>query len=62
MVFTYRVPRGREREFSISESEFLWKYKNVVKEIQFHPELSIRKLAKITGASVGTVQSVKTLI
>jgi DNA invertase Pin-like site-specific DNA recombinase len=53
------VYKGRERGSSMSKYEFLTKHKNVVKEVQSHPELSIRKLAKITGASIGTVQKVK---
>ncbi|WP_037322179.1 recombinase family protein [Salegentibacter sp. Hel_I_6] len=51
--------KGRVRGSSMSTEEFLYKYSNVVKEIKNHPDLSIRKLAKITGKSVGTVQSVK---
>lgn len=53
------VYKGRERGTSMSDEAFLEKYKLVVKEINKHPNLSIRKLAKITGVSVGTVQNVK---
>lgn len=53
------VYKGRERGTSISKEDFLEKHKLVVKEINQHPDLSIRKLAKITGVSVGTVQNVK---
>lgn len=53
------VYKGRERGTCMEESEFLDKYKHVVKEIKTHPDLSIRKLAKITNVSVGTVQRVK---
>jgi DNA invertase Pin-like site-specific DNA recombinase len=53
------VYKGRERGSSMSDEAFLNKHKSVVKEINKHPNLSIRKLAKITGVSVGTVQNVK---
>jgi DNA invertase Pin-like site-specific DNA recombinase len=53
------VYKGRVRGSTMNKSEFLSKYSNVVKEIKNHPELSVRKLAKITGASIGTVQRVK---
>lgn len=50
---------GRIRGSSMGEAEYLEKYKNVVKEIKGHPQLSIRKVAKITSVSIGTVQRVK---
>ena len=53
------VYKGRERGSSMSDEAFLNKHKSVVKEVNKHPNLSIRKLAKITGVSVGTVQNVK---
>ncbi|CAM4034419.1 recombinase family protein [Gillisia hiemivivida] len=56
------VYKGRERGSSMSKDEFLTKHKHVVKEVVSHPELSIRKLAKITGASIGTVQNVKKMM
>lgn len=56
------VYKGRERGSSMSEEQFLSKYKCVVKEIDCHPQLPVRKLAKITGVSVGTVQRVKKLL
>ena len=56
------VYKGRERGSSMSEHEFLDKYKNVLKEVKNHPELSIRKIAKLTGVSVGTVQRVKKIM
>lgn len=56
------VYRGRERGSSMSDDEFLEKYKNVVKEVKYHPDLSIRKIAKLTGVSVGTVQNVKKVL
>jgi len=51
--------KGRERGTFMKKAEFLNKYKHVVKEVQSHPELSVRKIAKITNVSVGTVQKVK---
>ena len=55
------IYKGRERGTSMSEKEFLKKYKHVIKEIKLHPDLSLRKLSKLTGASVGTVQKLKKL-
>ena len=54
--------KGRERGTCMNENEFLEKYKHVVKESNNHPYLSIRKLAKLTGVSVGTVQKIKKVI
>ncbi len=51
--------KGRVRGTSMSNEEFLDKYKNVVKEVKTHPELSLRKIAKLAGVSVGTAQNVK---
>lgn len=56
------VYKGRERGSGMDEKEFLDKYRHVVKEIKAYPDLSVRKLAKITQVSVGTVQSVKKII
>lgn len=56
------VYKGRVRGSSMSKKDFLEKHKSVVKEINQHPDLSIRKIAKITGASVGTVQKVRKTI
>lgn len=56
------VYKGRERGTCMNETEFLEKYKHVVKETTNHPDLSIRKLAKLTSVSVGTVQRVKKII
>lgn len=53
------IYKGRERGSGMSEKDFLNKYKHVVKEINNHPNLSIRKMAKITNVSVGTVQRIK---
>ncbi|GHA25559.1 transposase [Salinimicrobium marinum] len=56
------VYKGRERGTCMNEAEFLEKYRHVVKETKNHPDLSIRKLAKITSVSVGTVQRVKKIM
>lgn len=53
------VYKGRQRGSSMDNQELLEKYKHVTKEIKNHPDLSIRKLAKITSVSVGTAQRVK---
>lgn len=57
---TKGIYKGRVRGTSMSKQEFLDKHTKVVREINQHPDLSIRKLAKITGVSIGTVQNVKT--
>lgn len=54
--------KGRERGSSMNDKQFLSKYKSVVKEFENHPDLSIRKISKLTGASVGTVQKVKSFL
>lgn len=59
---TKGVYKGRERGSGMDEKEFLNKYKHVIKEIKSNPNLSVRKLAKITLVSVGTVQSVKKMM
>ncbi|MCX2837269.1 recombinase family protein [Salinimicrobium sp. MT39] len=56
------VYKGREKGTCMNETEFLEKYKHVVKETKNHPDLSIRKLAKLTSVSVGTVQRVKKIM
>lgn len=56
------VYKGRVRGSSMSNDEFLDKYRHVVKEIKNHPDLSIRKIKMLTGASVGTVQKVKSIL
>ncbi|MDT0643317.1 recombinase family protein [Zunongwangia sp. F363] len=56
------VYKGRVRGSSMSKEDFLEKHKSVVKEINQHPDLSIRKLAKITGVSVGTVQRISKIL
>lgn len=56
------VYKGRVRGSSMNQSEFLDKYKHVVKEFNASPSLSIRKVAKLTGVSIGTAQNVKKAI
>lgn len=53
------VYKGRVRGSTMNSEEFLVKYKAVVKEFKNHPQLSLRKIAKLSGVSVGTAQSVK---
>lgn len=53
------VYKGRQRGSSMDTQELLEKYKHVTKEIKNHPDLPVRKLAKITSVSVGTAQRVK---
>lgn len=53
------VYKGRQRGSSMDIQELLEKYKHVTKEIKNHPDLPVRKLAKITSVSVGTAQRVK---
>ena len=53
------VYKGRVRGSSMLREEFLQKYSHVVKEIKAHNNLPVRKLAKISGVGVGTVQRVK---
>ncbi|WP_282017372.1 recombinase family protein [Salegentibacter mishustinae] len=54
--------KGRVRGSTMSDSEFLRKYSHVVKEIQNHQGLSLRKLAKLTDVSLGTVQKISSLL
>ncbi|GGW77195.1 recombinase family protein [Salegentibacter mishustinae] len=54
--------KGRVRGSSMDESEFLEKYSHVVKEIRNHQDLSLRKLAKLTDTSLGTVQKVSQIV
>ena len=53
------VYKGRQRGSSMDTQELLEKYKHVTKEIKNHPDLPVRKLAKITSVSVGTAQRVR---
>lgn len=43
----------------MSEEDFLSKHKAVVREIKANPTLSLRKLAKLSDVSLGTVQRIK---
>lgn len=54
--------KGRAKGSSMKDEEFLDKYKHVVKEIEKHPELSLRKISKLTDTSVGTVHKVNNLV
>jgi len=53
--------KGRVKGSSMNDEEFLNKYKKVLKEIKSHPNLPIRKIAKLGGVSVGTAQKLKKL-
>ena len=53
------VYKGRQRGSSMGTQQLLEKYKHVTKEIKNHPDLPVRKLAKITSVSVGTAQKIK---
>lgn len=54
--------KGRVKGTSASDDEVLNKYKNVVKVIKQHPDLSYRKIASIADTSLGTVQKVKAIL
>jgi DNA invertase Pin-like site-specific DNA recombinase len=56
------VYKGRVRGSSMPREEFLQKYSQVVKEIRANENLPVRKLAKISGVGVGTVQRVKSAL
>ena len=53
------VYKGRQRGSSMDTQQLLEKYRHVTKEIKNHPDLPVRKLAKITSVSVGTAQRIK---
>lgn len=53
------VYKGRVKGSSMSRKDFLQKYSHVVKEIEAYDNLPVRKLAKLSGVGVGTVQRVK---
>ncbi len=53
------VYKGRVRGSSMDKQEFLQKYSHVVKEIEAYENMPVRKLAKVSGVGVGTVQRVK---
>lgn len=52
---------GRVAGAKKTDEKFLLEYKNVVKEVNLNPKLSLRKLAKICEVSVATVVKVKKL-
>ncbi|MDL2141797.1 recombinase family protein [Flavobacterium tructae] len=54
--------KGRVKGTSASDDEVLNKYKNVVKVIKQHPDLSYRKIASIADVSLGTVQKVRAIL
>ncbi len=54
--------KGRVKGSCASDDEVLSKYKNVVKAINQHSDLSYRKIASISGVSLGTVQKVKSIL
>lgn len=56
------VYNGRVRGSSMPKEEFLKKYSNGLKEIKAHKNLPVRKLAKISGVCIGTVQRVKSAL
>ncbi len=55
------VYKGREKGSKESDEVFLAKYKGVQKELKLGVN-SLRKIAKLNGVSLGTVQKVKKLI
>ncbi|AOW09912.1 recombinase family protein [Flavobacterium gilvum] len=50
--------KGRVKGSSASDDEVLNKYKQTVKAINQHPDLSYRKIASISSVSLATVQKV----
>ncbi|HEY1192614.1 recombinase family protein [Flavobacterium sp.] len=54
--------KGRVKGSCASDDEVLSKYKNVVKTINLHPDLSYRKIASISGVSLATVQKVNRIL
>lgn len=54
--------KGRVKGSSASDDEVLSKYKNVVKAIKQHSDLSLRKIASIADVSLGTVQKIKGIL
>ncbi|OCB70202.1 recombinase family protein [Flavobacterium crassostreae] len=54
--------KGRVKGSGASDSEVLEKYKLVVKTLNNHPDLSLRKIASISGVSLATVQKVKGIL
>jgi DNA invertase Pin-like site-specific DNA recombinase len=54
--------KGRVKGSGASDSEVLEKYKLVVKTLINHSDLSLRKIASISGVSLATVQKVKKIL
>lgn len=54
--------KGRVKGSGASDSEVLDKYKVVVKTINNHSDLSLRKIASISNVSLATVQKVKRIL
>jgi DNA invertase Pin-like site-specific DNA recombinase len=56
------VYKGRVAGTSESDEDVLAKYKQAVKVIKMHPELSLRKLEALTGVSMNTVKKIKGIL
>lgn len=54
--------KGRVKGSGANDSEVLEKYKLVVKILINHSDLSLRKIASISGVSLATVQKVKKIL
>jgi DNA invertase Pin-like site-specific DNA recombinase len=54
--------KGRVKGSGASDSEVLEKYKLVVKTLNNHSDLSLRKIASISNVSLATVQKVKRIL
>ena len=54
--------KGRVKGSTDSDEVILERYKNVVKVIKQHPELSLRKIASITNTAPNTVKKVKEIV
>ncbi len=54
--------KGRVKGSGASDSEVLDKYKLVVKTLNNHSDLSLRKIASISNVSLATVQKVKRIL
>lgn len=54
--------KGRVKGSGASDSEVLEKYKVVVKTLNNHSDLSLRKVASISNVSLATVQKVKRIV
>jgi DNA invertase Pin-like site-specific DNA recombinase len=54
--------KGRVKGSGASDSEVLEKYKIVIKTLNNHSDLSLRKIASISNVSLATVQKVKRIL